>query len=64
MHIGMISTFNVKCGLSTYTTYLNEALIKNGIDITVLAEEPFPDNSALSEIKTKVPYFYCWKRTE
>ncbi len=61
----MISTFLAKCGISTYTNYLSEALIKQGIGITVLAEEPFPNESAADkDLKTTVPYFYCWKRTE
>ena len=65
MKVGMISPFLVKCGISTYCLYLSEALMKNGVDVTVLAEEPFPDESVLTkDIHTKVPYFYCWKRTE
>ena len=65
MKAGIISTFLVKCGLATYSLYLSEALIKSGVDITVLAEEPFPDESALTkDIHTKIPYIFCWKRTE
>lgn len=65
IQLGIVSTFNVKCGLSTYSTYLSEALIKSGIGVTMLAEEPFPDESALAkDMHTEVPYFYCWKRTE
>lgn len=61
----MISTFLQKCGISTYTLYLSEALIKSGVSVTVLAEEPFPDESAIAkDMHTNVPYFNCWKRTE
>ena len=65
MKAGMISTFLCRCGLATYSLYLSEALIKSGIDVTVLAEEPFPDESALTkDVHTEVPYVFCWKRTE
>ena len=65
MRLGIISPFLVKCGISTYCLYLSEALMKIGVDVTVLAEEPFPDESALTkDIHTDVPYLYCWKRTE
>lgn len=65
IHLGMVCSFGVKCGLATYTTYLSEALHKINIDVTVLAEHPFPDDSALdNSLKTNVPSFFCWHRNE
>lgn len=62
MKVGMISTWNIQCGISTYSAYLATELKKLGLDITILAERPI--TTEIKEIKTDVPYKYCWKRTE
>jgi glycosyltransferase involved in cell wall biosynthesis len=65
MKVGMVNTASVKCGLSTYGFYLCDALQKAGVDITILGEVPFPDNSAIdNDFKIDVPIKYVWKRTE
>jgi glycosyltransferase involved in cell wall biosynthesis len=65
MQLGLVSTFGVKCGLSTYSTYLGNALQNSKISVTGLSEFPFPDEKAITpDFQPKFPFFNCWKRTE
>ena len=61
----MVSTWLVKCGIFTYSNWLSEALQNLGIDVTILAEQPFPNNSAIDEtFQTKIPATVCWSRQD
>jgi len=65
MNVGMVSPLGVRCGISTYCTYIGDALQDLKVSVTGLSEYPFPDDkSATPDFQPKFPFFNCWKRTE
>lgn len=65
MELGLVSTLAAKCGISSYSTYLGDALKELGVSVTGLAEFPFPNDKAIDEsLKPSFPYFNCWNRRE
>ena len=51
MKLGLVSTYAVKCGIATYSSYLgNELNNLTNVFVTGLSEIPFPDENALVEI--------------
>ncbi len=61
----MVAPAGVKCGIWTYSAYLCEALQKLGVGPEVLAEKPYPNEAVLDpDFKPRVPYHFCWSRTE
>lgn len=65
MKVALVSTLGVKCGISTYSTYLGDELNKlTNVFVTGLAEFPFPDDRAIDTFKPSFPYYNCWQRSE
>lgn len=63
MRIGIISTYGVKCGISTYVEHLIEGFLKlPGNEIFVLAEDN-KENSR-NEFSSKVEFIRCFHRYE
>lgn len=63
MKVTLVSTLGVKCGISTYSTYLGDELNKlTNVFVTGLAEYPFPDDRAIDTFKPSFPYYNCWSR--
>ena len=61
----MVSTFAVKCGISTYSTYLSMELNQfTNLFVTGLSEFPYPNEKALDEFKPNFPFYNCWRRNE
>ncbi|MBC7114461.1 MAG: glycosyltransferase [Archaeoglobi archaeon] len=62
MRIGLISTYGVKCGISTYSEHLIEALLKYpGNEIFVFAEEN--RGNSRDEFSSRVEFIRCFHRS-
>jgi len=62
----MVSTWNVRCGIATYTSYLSEELVKQGNEVIVLSErkDVLPNSFDPDFPSKNIPFFECWSRNE
>jgi len=65
MKVGLVSTWNAKCGIATYTSYLGKALQQLGLNVTILAErKDVLPNGYDPNFDSPLKYIECWSRYE
>lgn len=64
--IGIVTTWNARCGIATYSSYLGEELKKHGEDVVILAErkDVLPEGVDPEFETYGIPSFECWSRKE
>jgi glycosyltransferase involved in cell wall biosynthesis len=61
--VAIISTYKVKCGISTYTNYLARELKAQGHEVMIFAEVEHGNGVTGSDIDLfDIPYIRCWSR--
>lgn len=65
MKVGIISTWRARCGICTYASFLGEELVKQGVDVTILAEKSSVLPKGIDpDFSSPLPYKECWDRTK
>lgn len=66
MKIDIMTTWNAKCGIATYSAYLAEALQNEGHKIRILAEkkEVLPSGYDPNFPYKEIPFVECWSRNQ
>jgi len=59
--IGLVTTYNVQCGIATYSKMLKESLEEKGIEVVIFAEAE--DYTKVSAEMDDEGVSYCWHRT-
>lgn len=63
--IAIISNWNQMCGISTYTKFLTDELVKLNPNIKIFSEfKTKESNEITTEVCDNIQIVYCWRRTE
>jgi glycosyltransferase involved in cell wall biosynthesis len=65
MKVGIVTTWKARCGICTYSAFLGEELVRQGIDVLILAEKASVLPKGVDpNFTSQLPYKECWDRNK